>query len=160
MKNKKAQEEIVGFVLIVVIIVIAVLIFFSIQMRKTKEKIQTSTDINMFLESIYHYTTPCAISYETNYISLGKLIDECLENKKCLSGKRACDVLNETLVFLVEAAFHPSENSPIKGYEITIKETNKSSTNPYYYKKGECESSFLGGEYLSSPLVLRLKLCY
>ena len=61
MNKKKAQQEIVGFVLIVVIVMIGLMIFLVISLRDTGDP-TNSGGVDNILSSIMRYTTDCAIS--------------------------------------------------------------------------------------------------
>lgn len=117
-QNRKSQEEMVGFVMIVVLIIVIGVIFLFISMRNTSESYDNSK-INSFLESLLIYTTDCQknnISYE----SMTDLIDSCRLGDYCLDGTPSCDKLNETLKNIINAGFKNS------GYELTIKANNES----------------------------------
>ena len=66
MDKKRAQQEIVGFVLIVVIVMIGLMVFLVISIR-TENEVTNSAEVDNILSSIMRHTTNCAISYEPDY---------------------------------------------------------------------------------------------
>jgi len=115
-KNKRAQEEIVGFAMIVIIVSI-ILIFFLV--FSLSEKTETeSYEAESFLQSSLHYTSSCA--YDEKYLSVQDLIFSCYAEKKCDNEEEACDVLNETLKGMLDEGWRTGEDSPVKGYNLTI----------------------------------------
>lgn len=167
-KTRKAQEEIVGFVLIVVIISVLIVIFLGFSMRNTGTISQESKDIYQFLESSMQYTTDCAISYEPDYKNLGDLIQKCYEGASiCVSGKEPCAVAKETLGALINSAYPqigPEAN--IKGYEYksVYSREDDSQEEVIFLNKGNCSQSQRGAELLipSYPGTISnsLNLCY
>jgi hypothetical protein len=59
MKNNKAQQEIVGFVLIVVLVMIGLMIFLVISLRTSPESGE-SLEVSNMLNAIMKSTTKCA----------------------------------------------------------------------------------------------------
>ncbi len=166
MKNKKAQEEIVGFVLIVAIVIIISVIFLAFLIRKPQTNITQSRDIYQFLESTMQYTTECALSYEPAYSNLGELIQECHEGlSQCISGEPPCSLAEKTLNEIIETSFLIEEKASIKGYEFNSIYTDKNIEEEIIsLSKGNCSTSIRGSELLipSLPGTIsnELKLCY
>ena len=163
MKQKRAQEEIVGFVAIVLLVVIALVIFLGISLYKNKTSSTTeSTDLYDFLSSITEYTTDCAITYEPAYLKLGELIQECSSGSSiCVSGKKPCDVSLQTLSVLINSSFLISQEASTKGYEFkAIDSNNKESLS---LTKGNCTGSITSSEILPpgfpGTISVSLKLC-
>ena len=167
-KTRKAQEEIVGFVLIVVIVSVMIVIFLGFSIRNNNTPAQESKDVYRFLESSMQYTTDWAISYEPAYLNLGDLIRECYKDASlCISEKQPCAVAKKTLKALIDSAFPQiSPESSIKGYEyksIYLRE-NASQEEIIFLSKGNCSQSIRGAEVLipSYPGTISnsLNLCY
>ena len=128
MKSKKAQNEIVGFILIVVIVVVVglFLLVFYINQEPLEYKSKT---VENFLQASMLYTTDCVLSIEP--INLRSLMKKCYDGLSCLDERETCKVLNETLVKIVEESWVVGEDRPENAYFIDI-----------YYE----ESSFLAKE--------------
>jgi hypothetical protein len=130
MKNKKAQEEIVGFVIIVVMVVIIGLIFLGLSLRNSGDSgIRRSEEINSFLVSIRLYTTECVSGGYPR--SLRELIVDCSQSRECLNKENSCEVLERTLErIMANSTFFVSESSPTTYYKIEIyKEVNDEKIN-------------------------------
>lgn len=118
--KNKAQEEMVGFALIIIIVAVITLVFLAISLNKPKTEIE-SYEVNSFLQSTLQYTTPCQSSSGIKgYNSIQDLVFECELENKCLDGKESCKILNETLTDLLKESWQPGEDRPNKGYELTI----------------------------------------
>lgn len=166
-KNKKAQEEIVGFVAIVILVTIVGVIFLGISLRQGGlDRAQESKDVYQFLDSVMQYTSDCAISYEPNYLRLSELIQECHTGAgKCLSGESPCEVVNKSLVRIIEASFKPNKEGNIKGYEFkTIYSRDNATEEVLLIKNGNCSNSLRGSEILTpafpGTLANSLEICY
>src|SRR3989344_6887834 len=94
LKTKKAQHEIVGFVLIVIIVVVIGLFLLVFYLRQPEVR-HESLRVENFLQASMSYTTECVVSIEP--LDMQELIKSCYENKMCLDNKAACEVLKETL---------------------------------------------------------------
>lgn len=165
-KNKKAQEEIIGFVLIVVIVVIIFLILLGIIVRQKPQVIQKeSADVYQYLESMMEYTSDCAISYEPAFSRVGVLIDDCHLDSKCLNQKSACETLNLTLRETIEANWNIGQERAVKGYIFNATySSNSGAKEVIFIFEGNCSSSMIGAEYLypAYPGTIRsaLEICY
>jgi len=120
--NKKAQEEMVGFVLIVVIIVVIGVIVLGISLKKGGGSSIESKEIDSFLSSVSDFTTECEI--QAKYQSIEKLVNQCDKKEVCTDGKSACDVLEQTLNEIMEhSTFVVAEGSGIYYYNLRVYES-------------------------------------
>tara|TARA_Y100000310_G_C20540296_1_gene742937 strand:+ start:93 stop:623 length:531 start_codon:yes stop_codon:yes gene_type:complete len=122
MKNKKAQHEIVGFVLIIIIVSIIGLIFLSFMIGRGEPITQESVKISNLLSASMYYTSDCAINYVPNYKNGQDLIKECFENSLgvCLNQEKVCDSLNSTMKKMIEDSLDVDLDKPNKAYELLI----------------------------------------
>jgi len=164
---RKAQEEIVGFVLIVLLVSILIVVFLAIMLRSgNSESYKDSQEISEFVDSALEYTSECAINYEPDYSNLGELLADCSSGKKCLSGRYSCDVLNETLTNLIENSWRFGDERAIKGYAFNSSYFLNGSVSEeiVYLSRGNCTGTIRGGESLipSYPgnIISRMMLCY
>jgi hypothetical protein len=159
MRERKAQEEMVGFVLIIVLVAVIALVFLAISIRKPQET-KTSKEIENFLHSSLLYTASCQSSPERIY-DFRDLIEACLKSERCLSGEKACDVLNKTAFDLIEASFHVGEEERYKGYIFKIYRQNETLV---YLSRSKQTSTKLGSEvpvYISgNNFYIRLEIFY
>lgn len=165
-KNRKAQEEIVGFVLVVVIVAIIFLVFLGIAVRQSEPVTQKeSGDVSRFLESMMEYTTDCAIVSEYSYLSLGELVKECNSGTTCLYGGKSCDALKRTIQGAVEANWRIGPDRPIKGYLFNSTYSSESRAKEVLaMTKGNCTYERIGGEYeipaYPGNIRVALEMCY
>lgn len=123
-KSKKAQEEMVGFALILIIVSVIILVFFSLSI-KNKGVVEESYVTDNFLQAILPYTTDCYISGSP--ADIDKLAKRCSSQgyEMCDDGERSyCEVLNETLEEILELSWPvylgEDEESYYKGYDFKI----------------------------------------
>jgi len=165
--NKKGQEEITGFVLVVVLVAVILVVFLGITLRGDKGSGRESLDVSQFLDAMMEYTTNCALQYEPAYSELDELFKECYSNpdKKCTSGKGVCDEVKNLTNEMLDAGWPIGKDRPIKGVEfISNYELNNSVIgNVIKIEKGNCSSNVIGAEHFSANLpgniVSSLKIC-
>ena len=116
--NKKAQEEMIGFALIIVLVAVILLVFLSFSLRNPEKKLVESYEVESFVLSFLQYTTDCESRGEPR--SIQKLISDCDKEKMCEDEKEACEVLNSTINELLKESWKIGENRPIKGYNLEI----------------------------------------
>jgi len=170
MKNKKGQEEIVGFVLIMVIVSVVFLIFLGISLRTGSNGIRSeSSEIYQFLESSMEYTSSCSYSSTPDYFSLGELFEECYSGNNCLNEKNSCDVLNTTLVEIFESSWNidPEGEGVVEGYEFVsmyVADSSAEGEEIISLKEGDCNGPIKGASYLSpafpGKIESSLKICF
>lgn len=165
-KGRKAQEEIVGFVLLVVIVMVVMVILLAIFMRKGEADYKDFRDSSDFLKAATEYTTDCAIDYVPSYVELGELISECQDEKECVDGRIACLVLNDTIKSLVSASWNITSDSPQKGYLFEASLKAGTITKEFFsVSEGNCSSGIIRGGEHSTPsqfgtIITRLNICY
>ncbi|PIN94658.1 hypothetical protein COU53_02650 [Candidatus Pacearchaeota archaeon CG10_big_fil_rev_8_21_14_0_10_30_48] len=126
--NKKAQEEMVGFVLIVVIVAIIAVIFLGISLRNSGGDVgDESEKIGSFIDVVSQTTTKCEIP-TAHFQDVGNLISKCSQGKlcdgcdgeTCGTTKSACEVLKNTLTEAMKSSYVVSEGSYVKYYNLTL----------------------------------------
>ena len=118
-RGNQAQEEMVGFALIVVIVAVILLFFMVFSLKSSDQNVVRSYEVESFLQSIFHYTTDCEDNQ--GILSLDKIIFSCQRGDECLDGREACEVLDSTVSGLVEESWDVGENSSVRGYDFVIK---------------------------------------
>jgi len=131
--NKKGQQEIVGFALIVVIVVIALMVFLVLSIGNDKSTNTESIIAKNMIYSILNYQTACAIRSEPNYDSVEDLIKSCYENDICSNlNKDACEVMVELLPDIMEKLILTEsqyDNYDLKIYFIDDSENRENILN-------------------------------
>lgn len=117
-ENRKGQQEIAGFVLIVVLVVVALMVFLVISLKKPAVE-ANSKKADDLLSSLMSYTTECIVS-EPSYENVQDLIKSCYENRMCKNFKQnSCEYLNQTLSDITKGLLSTSGDNSITSYEIT-----------------------------------------
>lgn len=118
---KRAQEEIVGFAVIMIIVAVILIIFLGLYLKKPTSGTTDDFVLGNFVEVLSNYNTDC----ETNrYIRapIKDVVSECRDNKKCLDGRNSCDVLEATTKEILGKTWPVGPDWPHKGYEIQIED--------------------------------------
>ena len=114
---KKAQEEMIGFALIIIVVAVIILVFIGFSLKSPQKEAVESYEINSFIQSFLQQTSDCRDNLE--YLSIQKLIFDCNDGEICLDGRNTCEVLDSTLRGITEESWK-IEESPIKGYNLEI----------------------------------------
>jgi len=117
-KNKKAQEEMVGFALIIIVVAVIMLVFLGFSLKGQQKEAVENYEVDSFIQSFLQYTTDCRDNRE--YLSVQKLIFGCSNKESCLDGRESCEVLNSILIDIVQESWKTGEERPIKGYKLEI----------------------------------------
>jgi hypothetical protein len=117
-KGKKAQEEMVGFVVIIVLISVILLVLLSFMLRSPQIEAVNNYEVESFIQASLQYTSDCENQIE--FLSVENLIVYCEEGETCLDGRDTCEVLNETLKGAIENSWNVKEGSAVKGYKLKI----------------------------------------
>lgn len=153
-KNKKAQEEMVGFAVIIVIVSVILVVLLSLAIKKPQKEEIDSYEVEGFIQSFLQYTTDCRDSRTIGALSIKDLIKECDSRSKCLDGREACDVLEEDLGGILEGSWIVQEGSPIRGYTLNI---TTSGEVVFLAEKGEKTQNYKGS---TQPLFGGVKVMF
>ena len=162
MRNNKAQQEIVGFVLIVVLVMIGMMVFLVISSRSTPND-NGSLEVGNILDALMKYTTDCAIVYEPDYDDLGDLFKSCYKSDKCKNlGVSACDYLNESLRMIVPDMM--ASEATVSAYQLDfLVKDSEGEQGILRIFNGNCTGSMLAAQrtlkYRSDDLIIRMNVC-
>jgi len=120
LKGKRAQEEMIGFALIIILVAIILLVFLGVSLRSPQKENVESYEVKSFVQAFLQYTTDCRDSNDLRYFSIKDLIFSCNRNEKCLNERNTCEVLNFTLTGITEESWKVEGDRPVKGYELKI----------------------------------------
>lgn len=159
--NRKGQNEMVGFVLIVVLVMIALVVFMVISLRTDNDASESLAVENM-ISSVMRTSTECAIVFEPDYDNFEDLIRSCYGNKRCKNGEMACDYLNESLGEVMESVV--ATEATISGYRVSVFHKNEEEFDYLVdFYEGNCSSSLKGSQRAiatsSGSLVFRVEVC-
>jgi len=124
--NRKGQEEMVGFALIVVIVAVILLVFLSFSLREDEPEAVKSYEIDNFIQSVLYYTI------EDN-VDIRDLIRDCKNYDE------DCDVLEIELKTILEESWIVEEGSVIRGYNLKIVDGDEEIFN---LEKGEITQNY------------------
>lgn len=139
--SKKAQEEIVGFAMIVIIVSIIIL-FFLVFSLSDKNQVE-SYEAKSFLQSMLQHTSSCQLG--SKWLDVQDLIVACNNEAVCENEEEACVVLNETVKNLVEESWNIGPDFPAKGYKI---EAFSGESLVFSIEKGNATSSYEGAQQI------------
>jgi len=117
-KDKRGQEEMVGFVIIIVIVAVILLVLLGFMLRNNKSEAVESYEVESFIQASLQYTSDCGNQVE--FLSIEDLIVSCEEKEMCLDERDSCEVLNETLKGMIEKAWNVNKESAVKGYQFKV----------------------------------------
>jgi hypothetical protein len=118
-KNKKGQEEMVGFVVIIIIVAVVLLVLLSFLLKSPDKNAVESYEVESFIQAVLQYTSDCENQIE--FLSVQDLIVSCARGERCLDERESCEILNETLQKVIDEAWNVNEQSAVKGYKFSVK---------------------------------------
>lgn len=144
--RKKAQEEMMGFVVIILIVIIIGFVFFAFSLRKHTTTEQKQAELDDLLNSILAYTTACEINSQNQTIR--ELIRQCNNNpsRNC-NNENVCVYLNDTLEDILSKLLGSGTQiaqAYVHGYVLNITGSEGQLT---YIAKGN-----LSGNYFASNI--------
>jgi hypothetical protein len=157
--NKKAQQEIVGFVLIVVLVIVGLMVYLVISLRESPVE-KTNIQAGNILDSIMKMTTECAVIFEPDFDNYGELFGSCYSGETCRNlNKKACEYLNESLKDVLDDLM--KSEATINYYKFELFE--KDGEGILEIKWGNCTGKILGAQRNifkdSQNLITRITLC-
>ena len=158
--NKKGQQEIVGFVLIVVLVVVGLMVFLMISLRNSPET-EESVEVTNILDTLMKYTTDCAIIYEPDYDNFEDLFKSCHQGDRCSNLEEdACDYLNKSLQNVLGSMME--SEATINSYNLDFYVKDK-APGLLTFTKGNC-SGDISSAYRSivsdsDSLKIEIKIC-
>ncbi len=117
-KSRKAQEEIIGFGIILILIAVIAMIFISISINKNQKESVEDFEVSSFLKALMEKTTTC--EKNAKLISVKDLIFECGRGYTCFNEENSYDVLNETIKESMQDNWPIVNGSTTKGYSILV----------------------------------------
>jgi len=163
--NKKAQEEMIGFVLIVVLIVVIALVFLGINLRSGEKTDIKSKNIQNLLQSLEQITTKCQTT--TEYLDIQDLTKECVDKGVC-NEEKACDVLKHELSEILDKSLPAGTEYPINAYKLIVNYNDTRIIHEILEIRKEdyddCKGKKIGAEYYSPAnfgnIITKLQVCY
>lgn len=117
--NRKGQEEMVGFGVILILVAVIFIIFIASYIRNS-ESSDEDYEANSFIQALLQYTTNCE-EENLNNLSIQKLIGKCQEQEKCYyRNMDPCKLLNSTVRSIVRDSWKIGSKNQYKGYSLII----------------------------------------
>ena len=149
-KNKKAQEEMVGFALIIIVVSVIFLAFLGLSLSDDEKESVESYEVESFVQSFLQYSSDCKEGDEN--LDISDLIEECTNDQICSNGEEACEILEETLEGISKESWNPSQENPVKGYELKINSPIKNIIN---ITKGNITANSKGAiQFLENNIII------
>lgn len=117
--RKKAQEEMVGFALILILVAVIFVVLLASYINKPQSEGVGNPEVNSFVQSFLQYTTACEEQNSVN-VSVQKLIFKCQGREICSYNMDPCKVLNDTIKGIIQKSWDVGEENPVKGYSLLI----------------------------------------
>ncbi|MBT7102226.1 hypothetical protein HN935_01820 [archaeon] len=160
--NKRGQQEIVGFVLIVVLVVVGLMVFLIMSLRDSPEAVE-SLEVENMLDALMKHTTECAIVYEPAYDDFEALFKSCHQIDQCSNlEKSACGYLNESLLSVVDAMMESEAAVSYYQVDFLVKD-DIGEEGKLRISGGNCTGSVSAAQRSivsgSDSLVIRMKVC-
>ncbi len=118
-KNRKAQEEMMGFALIIIIVAVILLVFIGFSLRGATKETVESYEVESFIQAFLQYTTDCRDN-TNDVLTIRELILECNDLEKCSDERDTCVVLNSALSGIINESWKIGNDRPLKGYGLNI----------------------------------------
>jgi hypothetical protein len=160
--DRRAQQEMVGFVLIVVVVVVALMVFLVISVRQGSDERQ-SLEVENLLSVIMRTTTECAPIFEPQYDTFEDLFKSCYDNEECANlNQGSCDYLNESLREVVRDLLE--SEATVNAYQIDVfQKDDEGSQGILNIFEGNCTGISSGAQRnvvaKGENLIVRMRLC-
>ncbi|MCK4997022.1 hypothetical protein KAS08_01845 [Candidatus Pacearchaeota archaeon] len=161
--NKKAQQEIVGFVLIVVVVMVGLMIYLTMSLRSSPEN-EGSLEVANALDALMKQTTECAVVYVPNYDTFEDLFKSAYKGESCTNlNKPAREYLEEASREVLTDMM--ASESSVMAYELQFAEKNSEGAiqGLLMFTEGNCTGNVNSAmRTLSSGserLLITLKTC-
>lgn len=124
--DKKAQEEMVGFAMIIIIMAVIILILLGISLNKpaVSQGVE-SYEVDSFIQALLQHTTECSTDEGYSYDDISNMIAECdmglfCWNESEINEISVCETLNSTIKEILENSWKTGQDRPVKGYGFNI----------------------------------------
>ncbi|GEM_PF-2917491 len=159
--ERRGQQEIAGFVIIVVLVVVALLVFLAISVKKQDNAISSEL-VSGLLSSVLRQTTECILRDPTPANIQELIVDVHSGGKmqECGNGKKKGEYLEEFLPIVLERA--NKVNTAFSAWQISVLDSNDEVVSGGVYSKGICgtgNSVKFDKIKISGDLWIKMELC-
>lgn len=155
LRSKKAQEEIMGFGIILILIAVILIVFLGISKNNKVSETSDDFEVTSFMNSFLQVSTYCEDNGD--FLSVKDLAFECLRDSECDNEVNSCEVLVESVEGIMASSWVVGENSSNKGYELQIVSGDELLVN---ISEGQKTNSYRGSfqDYSKSRDVMKIYL--
>lgn len=170
--DRKAQEEMTGFAMIIIIVSIIGLVLLAFMIRKPSTSQYNSFEVQQFLDTAMKIRSACTLAFDTAPLRIADLIQQCYSNsaESCQSGQKVCKSLQDTMKEITNSGWQINPQAPYTGYKMEIfleypSNSSKAPTKIMNISEGLCKNNFYGGQAIlpeksgDSNFVTKLVLC-
>ena len=170
--NKRAQEEMTGFALIIIIVAILGLVALTFMLRKPSESQYNSFEIQQFLDSVSRVQGTCTPQLDFAPLKISGMVQECFSNNatQCKSQETVCQALEKSLKEIITGSWNIQPNSPYTGFKLDLVFEGSSNLSSSFRRimnisYGSCGNTFYGGDSIlpeesrAGNFITRLQLC-
>ena len=164
MISKKAQEEMIGFVMIMVVVAVIFVIVLGLYIGQNNSRTSIdSEEISQFLSSAFELTTNCTLPATSRELQLNELIQKCYSNLNCESGENSCNLTRNLFKQAIESVWNFSPESLQKGYDFTVFDSDQNEL--IFIKEKQCtqtrsiRSAVKSISAQNEALIVSLKIC-
>ena len=160
--NKKGQQEMVGFVLIVVVVMIGLMVFLVFSLRDSPSE-ENNVEVDNMLAAIMTHTTECAIPVAPYYQDFQDLFKLAYEGVDC-SGVNlpALEYLEYILPNILEDLMATEARVSAYQFDYSIADEEELE-GVIQIEEGECEGEVIGAQRKIDAgdvdLIIRLRIC-
>ena len=165
--KKRAQQEIVGFVLIVALVMVALMVFLVISLR-TQPTERESIEVENLLNSIMKKTTGCAISFEPQYDDFEDLFKSCYNEDTCNNIQEngmnlfSCEYLQESLNETIRELL--TTEATTNSFQLDfLNREDEEEERIFRISEGNCTGQVSSAQKTllsdSDKLIIRMRIC-
>jgi len=169
-QNNKAQEEMVGFAVLIIIVAVVGVLFLSFMLGRHSSTEISSLSVQQFSEALVHATSECNLGAWPKLSSFSDVIDACYNapSALCDNGISACQYLNSSIIEITNTAWPISPDSPFVEASFSLLFKDRISKEEKEFSSLQfknCSGSSMGGESIipdsrkKGNFILRISIC-
>jgi hypothetical protein len=140
-RNKKAQQELVGFVMIIILLVVIGIVFLGFSLRQKPEPVEHQE--SMMLDTMF-----AILSYSSCETNMRQLIKDCYnEPSKDCDGVLVCSHVNKEFSAMLDSVLGEDiADAFVHGYVLNITAQDQQNTEIMSLEKGNTTGNYFGAE--------------
>ena len=159
--RNRAQEEMVGFILIILIVIVIGLFFVGYSLRHKTEPVQNA-EVGSMISAMLEYTTNCT-PYGISYYNLRDLLKACYNNEVCSNLEQDSCIYLQNLTKAILAVSVNTTDRPVNAYEFKANFVGAKNQTILNITKGVCNKNItLASQQIAAEqgnIIVSLKFC-